>query len=279
MLLVFTWFSSVSEITIKYKPKKGTTTTIPTTTTATTTTTPSNIVEKNLETVSEPIPQNLEYPPKKSMLYNPFHLPSLCLPPFLRLRTTTTTTSKPLVLPKNEESQDTHFPQRDIIVIAQSVSLALHENLHKCTRIVFYCMVVIGIMTLLISLMIFLYICRRRALLAADAIEAQKRLKHSISVVWVISTSTFFFPAPTPAVTTSTLYRCNRLHNTPHPYSYSFCQPVHKHLQTNMIHFLLLPFPLSAISQIDYAFSPHHIVKRTYLAEVSTHKEITDVYA
>ncbi|VUZ45749.1 unnamed protein product [Hymenolepis diminuta] len=170
------------EITIKYRPKKGTTITIPTITT-TTTATPSNTVEKNLETVSEPISQNLEYPPKKSMLYNPFHLPNLCLPPFLRLRTTTTTTPKPLILPKNEESQDIHFPQRDIIVIAQSVSLALHENLHRCTRIAFYCMVVIGIMTLLISLMIFLYICRRRALLAADAIEAQKRLKHSISVV------------------------------------------------------------------------------------------------
>ncbi|KAM3174788.1 hypothetical protein ACTXT7_009809 [Hymenolepis weldensis] len=182
MLLVFTWFSSVSEITIKYKPKKETTTTIPTTTT-TATTTSSNTIEKNLETISEPIPQNLEHPPKKSMLYNSFYLPSLYLPPLLRLRTTTTTTPEPLIFPENEESQDTHFPRRDIIVIAQSVSLALHDNLHRCTRIAFYCMVVIGIMTLLISLMIFLYICRRRALLAADASEAQKRLKHSISVV------------------------------------------------------------------------------------------------
>nr|CDS33400.1 hypothetical protein HmN_000513800 [Hymenolepis microstoma] len=183
-----TWYhlngkSLPKELIVKHKGKKESTALIPSTTTETTAMKPSNAIEKNLGEISESVPPDLESPEKSSMSFNPFHLPNLYLPPFLRPRTTTTTTPKPLTFAENEDSKNTHFPQRDIIVIAQSISLALHDSLHRCTRIAFYCMLVIGIMTLLIGLVIFFYICRRRALLAADAKEAQERLKHSISVV------------------------------------------------------------------------------------------------
>ncbi|VDO06858.1 unnamed protein product [Rodentolepis nana] len=182
-----TWYqlngeSLPQELIVKHKEKKESTALLPTMATATATTLP-NAIEKNLGDSSEPVLPNLESPEQNSTLLNPFHLTSLYLPPFLLPRTTATTTPKPITLAEHENSQNTYFPQRDIIVIAQSISLALHDSLHRCTRIAFYCMLVIGIMTLLIGLVIFFYLCRRRALLAADAKEAQVRLKHSISVV------------------------------------------------------------------------------------------------
>lgn len=85
-------------------------------------------------------------------------------------------------LPNPESVENLHIPTANIIVFAESISLALHDQFHKCTRIAFYCMIVIGTGALIVGLLVLLLMCWRSRL-ATNVVEAQERLKNIITSV------------------------------------------------------------------------------------------------
>ncbi|VDD76613.1 unnamed protein product [Mesocestoides corti] len=105
------------------------------------------------------------------------------------LRTTPKTLSLSSSFPLNGFSphsttpEETHLPLANVIIFAENVPLALHEQLYQYTLITFYGMIAIGLVALVSGLMALLLMCRRKARLTAEAAEAQKRLKSMISVV------------------------------------------------------------------------------------------------
>lgn len=141
-----------------------------------------------------PSTRTSESPVKESSLLNPIYLSRLRLPPFSRSRTHVSQTNSKSPTPperafsSRSQSLNAYVPQGSLIAISQSVSLAIYDSLHRLTRVVFYCMLAIGIAMLTIGLMIYLFLRQRRARLAADEAEAQRRLKYTISVVWTIFT-------------------------------------------------------------------------------------------
>ncbi|KAL5112367.1 hypothetical protein TcWFU_006703 [Taenia crassiceps] len=84
--------------------------------------------------------------------------------------------------PDPKPVENLHIPTANIIVFAESISLALHDQFHKCTRIAFYCMLVIGMGALIAGLLVLLLVCRRSRL-ATNVVEAQERLKNIITSV------------------------------------------------------------------------------------------------
>ncbi len=76
-----------------------------------------------------------------------------------------------------------YFPPANIYVIAEHLSSAMHEQLHQYTRVAFYCMLVIGGSAITFGVLAFIRIRRRRARLAREAEEAQKRLGDLVSIL------------------------------------------------------------------------------------------------
>ncbi|KAM7539771.1 hypothetical protein Aperf_G00000033253 [Anoplocephala perfoliata] len=146
-------------------------------------------VVTSTSTPSKPLStRTTESPVKKSLHLNPIYLPRLRLPPFSSSRTHIAHTNSKSLSPSEQAfssrpSKSVNVPQGSLIVISRSVSLALYDGLHRFTRVTFYCILAIGIATLIIGLMIYLFLCQRKARLAADEAEAQKRLKYTISLV------------------------------------------------------------------------------------------------
>ncbi|KAL5967876.1 hypothetical protein TSMEX_004380 [Taenia solium] len=84
--------------------------------------------------------------------------------------------------PDLESVENLHIPTANIIVFAESISLALHDQFQKCTRIAFQCMIVIGTGALIAGLLVLSFVCRRSRL-AVNVVEAQERLKNVITSV------------------------------------------------------------------------------------------------
>ncbi|KAH9285663.1 hypothetical protein ECG_01207 [Echinococcus granulosus] len=117
------------------------------------------------------------------------HLPSRLLPPPSSPPAHVSCTTPKSHLRLSEESSldpksagQLHIPTANIILFAESVSLALHDRFHRCARMALYCMIFIATGALIASLLVLMLVCRR-ARLTANVVQVQERLKNTIASV------------------------------------------------------------------------------------------------